>query len=323
MLLGVTGVISAAPVSNMEAVDYSNVAELDKSDQHEVEALLDELVLLRLKQSLPSNRINASFSELHAQDQTILNKLKEKGVRPLTEEEINILNKSTAQDSEIQPLASKPPTWGPYANVEMLTYGEKTVTVNGKQYKLWINYAIPKENGGPPLVKHYDSVKMIDKPYETSRFVNKVFNLAVQRVIGEVKYLSWTPYDYFWPEGKDFTSFDTYDLLVSYASKMKYVWVHSPSNDLWQLKGSANSVTTHENHITRGFKGGQLYNIPNLVSETVWSDSYDNIETLAATAGFTITSPVIALKYRKDKDEGGGIALQAFPYYASGPADLY
>ncbi|MEC0179002.1 hypothetical protein P4H83_29400 [Paenibacillus favisporus] len=318
-LVGITGSASAQSENIISEPEFSNVEKLDKIKQSEVEKLLDELILVRLEQSQTYKTINAG--ELEKKDKELLNELKNKGVRPLSEDEIEILNKSTiAQDNNIQPLASSPPTWGPYANVDMLTYGEKTVTVNGKTYKEWINYAVPKSGGGAPLVKHYASVKLMDEPFETAKFVNKVFNILLQRAIGEIKYVSWTPYDYFWPEGKDYTSFNTYDLLVSYATKMKYVWVYTASTDLWQLKASANSVQTTENHVIRGYKNGSLSNVTRTKYNTAWSDDYDSIETIAATAGFTFTSPVKTMKFTK---VDGGTALSFFPYYASGPADLY
>ncbi|WP_193726853.1 hypothetical protein [Paenibacillus guangzhouensis] len=313
-LIGSTGAVSAAE----QPGDLTNAPRLDTQDQHEVEVLIDELISIRLEK-YQSNNARLSVEELNSKDKEIMDELLSKGVHPITEEERALLNKSTTS-GDFQSLASQPPTWGPYPNVDMLTFGEKSITVNGKTYKIWINYAIPKDGGGPPLMKNWGSVKLSNTKFEAAIFKNKVFNLLLQRAIGEIKYVKWLPYDYFWPEADSYTSFDTYDLLVSYASKMKYVWVYVPSTDIWQLKASANSVVTSETHVARGFKNGNLTNITRVKNNTIWSDSYDNIETLAVNAGTPVTSPVGTLKYT---DVSGGTALQFFPYYASGPVDLW
>lgn len=314
-LFGINGAVSAAEFPN----ESTNIAELDKKEQHEVEALLDELITVRMKKSQNDQNSRSSMKDLNSQDEQIMNELSNKGVRPITEEERALLNKSNI-NGDYQSITSQPSTWGPYPNVDMLTYGEKNVTVSGQTYKIWVNYAVPKDGGGGPLVKNWDSVKLSNQKFEAAIFKEKVFSLILQRAAGAIPYISWTPYDYFWPTATSYTSFDTYDLLVSYSSKMKYVWVYTPSTDLWQLKGSANNVMTNETHVARGYKNGSLTNITKVKNNNMWSDSYDNIETIAATAGTPVTSPVKTLTY---KNVNGGSALSFFPYYASGPLDLY
>ncbi|AJS60632.1 hypothetical protein [Paenibacillus sp. IHBB 10380] len=318
-LIGTNGAVSAAESPSEFTNESTNIAELDKNEQHEVEALLDELITVRMQKAQINQDSISSVEDLNSQDEEIMNELSNKGVHPITEEERALLNKSIT-NGDYQSKASQPPTWGPFPYVDMLTYGEKSVTVSGKTYKIWVNYAVPKDGGGPPLVKNWNSVKLSNQKFESAIFKKKVFNLILQRAAGTIPYISWTPYDYFWPEATSYTSFDTYDLLVSYSSKMKYVWVYTPSTALWQLKASANNVITNETHVVRGYKNGSFNNVTKVKSNNMWSDSYDSIETIAVTAGSTFTSPVKTLTY---KDVSGGSALSFFPYYANGPLDLY
>ncbi|MGG6313668.1 hypothetical protein [Paenibacillus macerans] len=258
------GITGSALASSSPQSDYSNVPKLDKAEQLEVESLLDELVAVRLEQSkLKETSLNGistttSIANLYMQDQNLVTELEEKGLK----EERNILNEASAAQTEydnLQILAG-PPTWGPYPNVDILSYGEKTVTVSGKTYKIWITYAVPKSGGGAPLVKHYNAVKLINQPFEFSKLRDKVFDFLLQRAIGNIPYAEWTLYDYFWPEATSYPSYDTYDLSVSYASKMKYVWVENGT--VWQLKASSNNVQTDETHNLRTYVNGSLKTIP-------------------------------------------------------------
>ncbi|SDS93568.1 hypothetical protein SAMN05444162_2644 [Paenibacillaceae bacterium GAS479] len=318
-----------ASVNVKEKVDSYVI--LNKADQSDVEKLLDRLVAVRLEKNflreqgqsakltiLSSTKLN----ELNSDETELFAKLNEKGVRHLNQEEYDTLNKSSVagqKSNGFQSLASSPPTWGPYSYVDMLTYGEKTITANNKTYTIWITYAIPKNGGGPPLSKNFDSVKLMNQPFEKSIFKNKIFDIYLQKAVGLVKHFSWIPFEYFWPATDEYTSFNTYDLLVSYASRMKYVWVYTPATDSWQLKASANNVTTVEHHSLRGFKNGVAQGMVSQWNNNMYSDSYDSIETLAVSGIYYVTSPVQTIYY---KNINGGNALSFFPYYASYAPDL-
>ncbi|GAB6926675.1 hypothetical protein JCM10914A_06580 [Paenibacillus sp. JCM 10914] len=331
ILLALTTAFSCfSGIASAEAIPTSvnqEAPEFNKEHQLIVESLIDELVAVRLEKEIltRNNSVHSSSSssteELSQKEKDLENQLIEEGVRPITEEERTKMNESSyTEDLEggITPLAG-PPTWGPYPNVDMLTYGEKTITVNGRSYTIWINYAVPREGGGGPLVKHHNSVKLIKAPFEFSKARTKVFDFLLQRAVGRVKYANWTFYDYFWPSIQGYTSFQTYDLLLSTASKMKYVWVKNGT--VWQLKAHSNNVQSDETHVTRGYKNNSLQTEIVYKKNYAWGDLYDQIETLAVSEGNTVLrDPVRALVYT---DEDGRDALTTFPYYASGPLELF
>jgi hypothetical protein len=96
------------------------------------------------------------------------------------------------------------------------------ITVNNQSYTLWIFYAIPKDGGGAPLAKNFNPVDLnANQSFSMSTFSSKIFDIYLQKAVGAIPFIAWTPFEYFWPTGANFTSFNRYDLSVTYASRMK------------------------------------------------------------------------------------------------------
>ncbi|GIP05623.1 hypothetical protein JNUCC32_23685 [Paenibacillus sp. JNUCC32] len=325
MMLAVTTAMSCfSGMASASSQDLKAPA-FDKDHQLKIESLIDDLISVRLEKSTinPANLITDTASTpiqaLDDKEEELINLLEAEGVRPITEEERTILNKSTYLSAENgNHVTAGPPTWGPYPYVDMLTYGEKTITVNGRSHTIWVNYAVPKNGGGAPLVKHYDSIKLMKQPFEFAKAREKVIDVLIQRAAGKSKLFEASFHEFWWPAIQGYTSFDTHDALISYAVKMKYVWVKNGST--WQLKASSNNVQTNERHSERGYLNGRLTESSKLETKNVWGELYDQIETLAVSEGNTyLKDPVRAIIYRDyDKKE----VLSVFPHYAGGPLDL-
>lgn len=316
----------------------NKVQYLDKKAQEEVEELLDKLVSIRLKKNrMESTDINNSYSGykvanldevtlLQKEELSVLNTLESKGVRKLSlneEERFNLaMHESmtySSINSNITPLESAPPQWGPYANVDILTWGEKYVDVNGVNVKIWVTYAIPKDGGGPPLYKNFEPFFMTNQPTEWAHIRNKIIDYLVTTALGEIKYIGFLPWDWFLPERTEYTSFDSYSVDVAYMSRMKYVFKYFPSSDKWSLTGSSNNVTTDEVHTTRNVINGGIKNLTKTTQNLYYAANYSNIERLAAESiGGYITDSVDRIKFRFDNS----VKFTFYPYYAKYAPDL-
>ncbi|MBJ6360049.1 hypothetical protein ACFOQM_01780 [Paenibacillus sp. GCM10012307] len=295
-------------------------AALNKVEQEEVEKLLDQLVQSRLlKDYYRKQSKNLQVQELDDQEKLLWKQLNNRGAKLATQEELNTISQNSTPIGGMSTFMSNPPSWGPYSRVDMLSFGTKSITVSGKSYTIWIFYAIPKDGGGAPLAKFFNTIDLNNNnSFSMSTFSSKMFNIYLQKVVGMIPFLAWTPFEYFWPEGNNYTSFNRYDFSVTYASRMKYVWQYLP-NDTWQLKASSNNVSLSEVHTARGIKNGSANSISKVVNNVVYADQYSNVETLAITSSFYSTWPVDTIVY---KNVSGGNALSFFPFYASSAPDL-
>lgn len=311
------------------AFAQSNMTEADmlegnfEKKQLVVEQLINQLIEVRLK--LASNEedslLNLSYSTLASQEAQIEKLLQDQGVRHATQEDLNKIGPSLNGIQPSNSLRAAPPSWGPYANVDILTWGEENVNYNGTNNKLWIFYAVPKNGGGAPLVRHYDWVNLQSQPVPHSTWINKVFTIYAQKTIGQIPIVTWLPYEYFWPSRPTFDSYDDYEIKVSYASTMKYVFKYFSASDVWNLVASANNVSFLEKHSIVTFYNNQLQS-PTIKDRqrTVWADGWDNLITTACQSiGGYSWSSVDTQIY---KNGNGSTVLSVYPHFAKYAPDL-
>ena len=161
---------------------------LNKAEQTEVETLLDQLVQERLLKNyyLKQDKVS-KVKELDAHEKELWKELNKRGARLATQEELNTISQNNTISGDFSYLMSSPPTWGPYAHVDMLSYGQKTITVNNQTYTIWIFYAIPKDGGGAPLSRFFNPVDLnANHSFSASDFAYKIFNIYVQKEIGSL-----------------------------------------------------------------------------------------------------------------------------------------
>jgi|GEM_PF-2031706 len=312
----------------------------DRAKRDDMEKTLNELLSIRLhrmkvKKSIEKGglakeeliTLQLQDQELEKRDADVYAELRRKGLRPLTPDEEERFHVAMdramkmRQKDKVTTLAASPPVWGPYRYVDILTWGEKYVTVNGVTHKLWIVYAIPKSpGGGPPLYRDYEPFYITNQPTEWSQIQNKVLNLLLQRAIGEIPIIKWLPYDYFWPERQGYTSFSSYTIDPWYTVSMKYVFKYFPASDIWLLTASSNNVEITEVHTIRSFIYGQNYQITREPERIVYGQNYSNIEVIAAQSiGGYIIDPVGTITYT---GFDGSRKFSFTPYYAAYAADL-
>lgn len=242
------------------------------------------------------------------------------GVRQINTSELNQLNIIYPRQSKINDISINAtlPNLPPSNIVDILTYGEKTIYVNDKQYKIWIIYAIPKDGIDSPLKRHYSGIKMND---DKNSFMQELFYIYLQKAIGEVPYISWLPYELLLPTEKNYSTADTYTLNVSLASRIKYVYVYFSNTDSWELMASSNNVVTVETHIFQLTKNGIPYIInKGPIYNYFYPDQYDSIETIACSATSYVWYPVGQITYKNNK---GNTKLSILPPFIAYPNLLY
>jgi len=310
----------------------------DRAKRDDMEKTLNELLSIRLhrmkvKKSIEKGglakeeliTLQLQDQELEKRDADVYAELRRKGLRPLTPDEEERFHVAMdramkmRQKDKVTTLAASPPVWGPYRYVDILTWGEKYLTVDGKTHRLWIVYAVPKSGGGPPLTRDYDPFYVTNQPIEWSQVRDKVLNLLAQRIIGEIPIVKWLPYDYFWPERQGYTSFNSYTIDVRYSVNMKYVFKYFP-NDLWLLTGSANNVYLYERHSIVSFNVNNIKEISKPSERIIYSNNYSDIESIAArSVGGYFTDAIGSLTYT---GFDGSRKFSFTPYFAAYAPDL-
>ncbi len=299
------------------SANSNNVSGLDLrvAEQKEIDEMIDQLIFTRMEMERDlRNRETNTIGNTHNKEieANLLAKLQTKGVRKLTHIESQKLQKASQQNNQfgVSPLAATPPSFTSTNTVDVLTGGERTVSVNGSTVKLWIIYMIPKATGnGGPLYRSYRCPDLYDYTTPFQTFKNKLFKIYADKGIaglaGLYPFLSWTPYELL-SGVPSYTNNTKYEVNVDISSKMKYVYKYHPTSDVWTLMASTNNVAVSELHI---FHGLDSYSNPVIVPQkarnyAVYAYNYSNIDDIAASLiGGVYADSVGNWSIKNDKDQ--------------------
>lgn len=289
----------------------------------EAELLLQQLVKIRTKESIDDlsiqrhNRIYNTMKEV-----AVINQLEKVGLRLATQKDLEFINTMNQSDINSPPnfdlLQSNPPQWGPYANVDIFVWGQDNI--NG--HTMYTFFAVPKSGGGAPLLRHHPSIELTNQPTPTHVFVQSLFSIYVQKLIGQVKVVEWFPYELLFPSPPTYDYYDKYSLEISESSTMKYVFKYFPNSDVWNLVASANYVEVQVRHTAVAYVQGSGF-LPHFAytNHVVVSDQYHDLLTLGSQSLGSYNSYPVGRQYVYDNDNNE--VYDYLPPFATYAHDLY
>lgn len=294
---------------NTSKEDRMNQEQIEK--KQEVEKLLDELGLLYAQEELNKTKSVVQMEDdlvetqtLHRMEKPIskasrsatevateLNQLKEKlfkmGVEEVSQGELNKYNAIANEDEKTSPLAR---VSVPKGTKSLKWYKfSYTYTKNGTKYSIDELYA-QAIGGNTSLAGGCNGKQLYTKQQYAVNAKSILASIYVQKAIGQVKSLAWTPYELLFMN--DRVVANSHVITCRYLSKVcfSYVKKSSQSDNKFRLSYISNSVSYASSHVHAGYKKGKPF-----------SKSYDASATESAINYASATSALNAyLNPRKD-----------------------